>query len=155
MGHAVNNLVGFLLAKVEPMTKDRDILRFAEMVGAKEPEAGTELYTPFRKMFPTSNYFFLESKILIIKISHSTRPFWGVSKKYLDFLDGFDYCLVLLTSDTEGWVFSKKEIKANIAADRWRLREKDNNYKINMSLPDQNSFFSPERFLKRIEKHGI
>ena len=47
----------------------------------------------------------------------------------------------MLTSDAEGWVFSKKEVKANIAGDKWRLREKDGNYKINTPLPDQNSFY--------------
>ena len=93
------------------MPKDRDIIRFAQMVGAKEPEEGTESYMQFRSMFPRSNYFFLKGKILIVKISRSVRPFWGVGENYLDSLDSFDYCLVLLTSDAEGWVFSKKEVK--------------------------------------------
>ena len=48
---------------------------------------------------------------------------------------------------------AKKEVKANIAGDKWRLREQDRNYKINMPLPDQNSFFSSESFLKRVEKY--
>ena len=64
----------------------------------------------------------------------------------------FDYFLVLLTSNTEGWIFSKREVKANIASDKWRLGEKGGDYKINMPLPDQNSFFSPENFLRRVEK---
>ena len=135
------------------MPKDRDILGFAQMVGAKGPEEGTESYMQFRSMFPRSNYFFLKGRILIVKISRSARPFWGVGEKYLDFLDSFDYFLVLLTSNTEGWIFSKKEVKANIAGDKWRLREQDRNYKINMPLPDQNSFFSSESFLKRVEKY--
>ena len=125
------------------MPKDKDILGFAEEVGAKK-----------LSIFPRQNYFFLKGKILIVKISRSTKPFWGVGKKYLDFLDSSDYFLVLLTSNREGWIFSKKEVKANIARDKWRLREKDCNYKINVPLPDQNSFFSPEHFLKRLERYG-
>ncbi len=128
------------------MPKDKDILRFAQTVGAKELEG---------PLFPRPNYFFLKGKILIVKISRSVRPFWGVGEKYLNVLDSSDDFLVLLTLDAKGWVFSKKEVKANIAGDKWRLREKDSNYKINMPLPDQNSFFSPEHFLKRIEKYDI
>ena len=85
------------------------------MVCAKQPEEGTESFVQFRLMFPRSNYFFLKGKILIVKISRSARPFWGVGEKYLDFLDSFDYFLVLLTSDTEGWIFSKKRSRPNIA----------------------------------------
>ena len=135
------------------MPKVGEVLEFAQMVGAKEPEEGTEFYMKFRSIFRRRNYFFLKSKILIVKISRSTRPFWDVGEKHLDFLDSFDYFLVLLTSNTEGWIFSKKEVKANIAADKWRLREQDRKYKINMPFPDRNSFFSPERFLKRVEKY--
>ena len=75
-----------------------------------------------------------------------------MGEESLDFLDSFDYFLVLLTSDTEGWLFSKKEVEANISRDKWRLG-KDGNYKINMPLPDRNSFLSPERFLKRVEQY--
>lgn len=135
------------------MPKDGDILRFAQMVGAKEPEEGTESYLKFRAIFPRSNYFFLKGKILIIKISRSKRPFWGAARKYLDFLDSFDYCLVLLISDAEGWVFSRNEVRANIARDKWRLRVNDGEYKINMPLPGNNSFSSPEHFLRSIEKY--
>ena len=135
------------------MPKGRDILEFAQMVGAKEPEEGTESYMKFRSIFRSRNYFFLKGKILILKISRSARPFWGVGEKYLDFLDSSDYFLVLLTSNTEGWIFSKKEVKANIAGDKWRLQEQDRNYKINMPLPERNSFFSPEHFLKNVEKY--
>ena len=135
------------------MTKDEDILGFAQKVGAEEPEEGTEFYKRFRLTFPRSNYFILNGKMLIVKISRSARPFWGVGEKYLDFLDSLDYLLVLLTSNRGGWIFSKEEVRANIAGDKWRLREKDREYKINMPLPDHNSFFSPEHFLKRVERY--
>ena len=130
------------------MPKGGEVLEFAQMVGAKEPEEGTEFYMKFRPR----NFFFLKGTILHVKISRSPRPFWGVGEESLDSLDSFDYFLVLLTSDTEGWLFSKKEVKANISRDKWRLG-KDGDYKINMPLPDQNFFFSPERFLKRVEQY--
>ena len=108
----------------------------------------------FRSIFRRSNYFFLNNKVLIIKISRKTKPFWGVGKKYLDLLDGrFEYFLVLLASSNEGWVFSETEVKRNIANDTWRLA-KDQNYKIYVPLPDRNSFSSPERFLQMVERHG-
>lgn len=134
------------------MPKNSDIHQFAQMVGAEEPEEGTESYKQFRRIFRRSNYFILKGKILIVKISRSVRPFWGVGEKYLEFLDSFDYFLVLLTSNSEGWVFSKEEVKANIASDKWRLG-KDGDYKVNMPLPDQNSFCSPENFLRRVEEY--
>lgn len=136
------------------MRGDHDVLEFAEKVGAKEPDEGTELYTKFRSMFPRSNYFFLKDKVLIVKISRSHKPFWGVGKRYLDFLDPFGYFLVLLESSREGWVFSDAEVTRNIAGNRWRLRDSDQNYKINMPLPDRNSFSSPERFLRIVETYG-
>ncbi len=136
------------------MPKDQDVLEFAQKAGAKEPEKGTELYTIFRSIFRRSNYFFLKGKLLIIKISHSNKPAWGVGKKFLDLLDGrFEYFLVLLVSSDEGWVFSEAEVKRNFAEDKWRLA-KDQDYKINMPLPDRNSFSSPESFLKKVESYG-
>ena len=136
------------------MPAGQAVLEFAQEVGARVPEEGTELYRMFRAIFRRSNYFFLNNKVLIIKFSGTNKPFWGVGKKYLDLLDGrFDYFLVLLASGNEGWVFSETEVKRNIANDTWRLA-KDQNYKINVPLPDRNSFSSPERFLQMVESHG-
>ena len=136
------------------MPAGQEVLEFAQEVGARVPEVGTDLYRMFRAIFRRSNYFFLNNKVLIIKISRKTKPFWGVGKKYLDLLDGrFEYFLVLLASSNEGWVFSETEVKGNIANDTWRLA-KDQNYKIYVPLPDRNSFSSPERFLQMVERHG-
>lgn len=127
---------------------------FAQEVGARVPEEGTELYRMFRAIFHRSNYFFLNSKVLIIKISRKSKPFWGVGKKCLDLLDGrFEYFLVLLTSSNESWIFSETEVKRNIADDTWRLA-KDQDYKIYVPLPDRNSFSSPERFLQMVERYS-
>ena len=57
------------------MPKDETVRGFAQMVGAKEPREGTEHYMQFRSMFRRSNYFFLNGKILIVKISRSDKPF--------------------------------------------------------------------------------
>ena len=124
------------------MPEGQEVLEFAQKAGAKEPRKGTELYSIFRSIFRRSNYFFLKDKVLIIKISRTNKPFWGGGKKYLDLLDGrFEYFLVLLVSSNEGWVFSEAEVKLNIAGNRWRLRDRDQNYKIYIPLPDRNSLF--------------
>jgi len=96
-------------------------------------------------------------KFLIVKISRSKTPFWGIGKDFLDLLNRFeqiDYFLILLVSGKEGWVFSRQEVNANITSQKWKLREADNNYKINWPLPDTNSFTSPDTFLKRIGHLG-
>ena len=122
------------------MTQENEVIKFARSVGAKEdPEA---------LISRSRNCFVWDNTTLIVKISRSKRPFWGVGKKIIDCLGDANYLLVLLTSSREGWFFSKNEVKANIAMDNWRLGQ-NNDYKINMPLPDQNAFSSPERFLIR------
>jgi len=125
-----------------------EVEEFAKSVGATAPSPQDGHYHAFRSIFRRSNYFVLAGNFLVVKISRSKKPFWGVGKEYIDFLNGTDYWLVLLVSKTEGWAFSKNEVNANIMSNRWRLREKDNNYKINSPLPDRNWFYSPESFLK-------
>jgi hypothetical protein len=128
-----------------------EIKEFATAIGAKEPNPGDKNYTLFRQLFKRSNYFILDGKFAIIKISRSAKPFWGVGKDYIEFLNNTgNYFLILLTSNREGWVFTKAEINNNIKSAKWRLREEDNNYKINVPLPDSNSFITPSHFLKKI-----
>lgn len=138
---------------------EREIREFTSAVGAIEPQPEDETYSSFRAIFRQSNYFILRGappkpgKFLIIKISRSKTPFWGIGKDFLDLLNKFaqiDYFLVLMVSGKEGWVFSREEVNANIRSQKWKLREADNNYKINWPLPDTNSFTSPDTFLKRI-----
>jgi len=128
-----------------------EIKEFATAIGAKEPNPGDKSYTLFRQLFKRSNYFILDGKFAIIKISRSAKPFWGVGKDYIEFLNNTgNYFLILLTSNREGWVFTKTEINNNINSAKWRLRVEDNNYKINVPLPDSNSFITPSHFLKKI-----
>ena len=131
-----------------------EIEEFALSIGAKEPQPGDENYTAFRKIFKRSNYFILNETFIIIKISRSAKPFWGVGKKYIDLLNSTEnYFLILLVSNREGWFFDKSQINNNIEKGRWNLREKDNNYKINFPLPDKNSFNSPSNLLNKIGKY--
>lgn len=139
---------------------DREILEFTSAIGANEPQPADETYGAFRAIFRRSNYFILKdtpqkpNKFLIVKISRSKTPFWGIGKGFLDLLNKFEqihYFLVLVVSGKEGWVFSREEVNANIRSQKWKFREADNNYKINWPLPDANSFTSPDAFLKRID----
>ena len=130
---------------------DPDIGAFVDMVGATEPLPGDKLYSSFRRMFRRHNYFLLKGRLLIIKISRSKRPFWGLGKEFVDFVNELDnYGLVLLVSPREGWVFLKADVSANIRAQKWRLSESDNNYKINPPLPDRNAFAGKARFYEKL-----
>ena len=66
---------------------DPDIEKFVEMIDAKEPLADDEHYVTFRRMFKRHNYFLLKGRFLIVKISRSDRPFWGLGKDFVDFLN--------------------------------------------------------------------
>ena len=102
-------------------------------------------------MFKRQNYFTINSRFLVIKISRSEKPFWGLTKAIIDFLNELnDYSVVLLMSPTEGWVFSKAQVNGHIRSGRWALREADGNYKINMPLPDSNMFSTTARFLSHV-----
>ena len=130
---------------------DQDIKQFTDAVGAKVPLARSEHYANFRKMFKRQNYFTLNNHFLVVKISRSEPPFWGLTKTIIDFLNELnDYSVVLLTSPAEGWVFSKSQVNSLVKSGRWALREADGNYKINMPLPDSNMFSTTSRFLSKV-----
>jgi len=133
------------------MSVDKDISQFVAAIGAKEPSPDKEDYWKWKAIFKRSNYFLFNGKFMIVKISRSKKPFWGVGKAFIDLLNSLDdYYLVLLVSSAEGWVFTKREINTNIQSRRWNLREADNNYKINYPLPDSNSFLSVKSFFKKL-----
>lgn len=132
------------------MATDPDIAKFVEAIGAVEPLSNDETYATFRQMFKRHNYFLLDGRFLIVKISRSKKPFWGVGKEFIDFLNSLDnYYLVLLVPGNEGWVFSKAEVNMNIRSLNWKPG-KDNDYKINLPLPDGNTFAGPKTFRKRL-----
>jgi hypothetical protein len=132
------------------MPTDADIRKFVEAIGANEPLANNEMYATFRRMFKRHNYFLLDSRFLIIKVSRTKKPFWGVGKEFIDFLNGLEnYYLVLLVPVNEGWVFSKDEVNSNIRHRKWNLG-KDGDYKINPPLPGTNMFAGPKIFREKL-----
>ncbi len=131
---------------------EQEILEFTTSIGAIEPDPSSEEYKLFRQLFKRQNYFIWNRSFLIVKISRSKKPFWGVGKPFIDFLNSLNnYHLVLLTSKSEGWVFNKKEVNYYIDIKKWNLRAEDNNYKINYPLSDKNSFMTKKKFLQLTE----
>ena len=134
---------------------EREIREFIDSIGASEPSRKEENYDIFRKLFKRSHYFRLKGKLLIVKISRSKRPFFGLTKDILDVLDTLkinNYFLALLVSNKEGWIYSKSEVQSNINNSAWKLRQKDKNYKINPNtLKDDNLFTSPAQFLNKFD----
>ena len=130
---------------------DQEIKEFTQAIGATRPQPHEENYKLFKAVFRRANYFRHKNGAMIIKISRSERPFWGVGKKYIDFLNelGVNYFLVLLESERSGYVFTKKELNRNIERKEWRLGS-DDNYKINPPLPNRNVFRNAEQFLHHI-----
>ena len=128
---------------------DQEVKEFTEAIGAVEPEPSDENYSFFRSIFKKQNYFLFEKGYMMVHLSRSKTPFWGFGKKFSNLLNGLeDWYLVLLVNNHEGWVFDKHEINSFIENGRWKLREVDDNYKINPPLPDKNSFLSPRQFLE-------
>ncbi len=137
---------------------DKEVYHFVRAVGAVEPTQGDELYPVFREFFKRSNYFLLRDTLLIVKISRSDKPFWGVGRKYIEFLNRFDsYLLVLLTSKDRGWFFTKRDVNKKIRDKVWNLREEDDNYKINYNTVryHENRFTSIEQFARRNELQTV
>ena len=128
---------------------DDEVREFTESVGAETPSSDCAEYAKWRKLARRPNYFILGSRFLVVKISRSPKPFWGLGKKAVDILaNEEDWLLALLVSGSEGWVYSKADILANIRHHEWRLSNGD--YKINYNtLRDCHFFSTPKQFLER------
>ena len=129
----------------------KEVKDFAKEIGATRPQSGEESYKLFKSMFRRSNYFRHNKGFMIIKISRIEKPFWGVGKEYIDFLNDLDisYFLVLLDSEKSGYVFDKREINRMIKRREWGLA-KDDNYKINSPLPNKYLFLNVDQFISKI-----
>jgi hypothetical protein len=128
-----------------------EILEFASSIGATEPEEGEEIYGLYRSLFKEHNYFRHPCGFLVVKVSRSKKPFWGLHKAILQFLDeNLPYNLILLTSASQGWLFTQQEVASYIHSKAWNLDGTGKQYKINMPLPDGNMFFGPKGCLKRL-----
>lgn len=128
-----------------------EIIQFANSIGANEPSESDEVYSLYRSFFRERNYFRHSSGFLVIKISRSPKPFWGLTQEIMTLLNShFLYSLILLKSASQGWVFSKEEVMHFIGRRAWNLDGKGLQYKINMPLPDANMFFGPKGCLKKL-----
>jgi hypothetical protein len=131
---------------------DKEVKEFIDGVGAVDVEPSDKAYSVFRTYFKKQNYFICKKGFLIVHLSRSKKPFWGLGKKFFDLCGQLntDIFLVLLVAAHEGWVFDKHDITYFIESGRWKLRDADGQYKINPPLPDKNSFLSHRQFLKLI-----
>lgn len=130
------------------MPIDKDIQDFVKSIGAVDPDD-----MKWKELFKRSNYLILDDLTLIVKISRSSKPFWGLTKKLLDYLLDQQYCVILLTSAKEGYFFTKQKVETYLGT-KWPYRKENNNYKINHhTLPTKNSLRSPEDFLEKIAKN--
>lgn len=135
---------------------EKEILDFAAEIGAVEPTEEDSYYHLFRKQFRERNYFKHEFGFLIIKISRSKRPFYGLTKEILDFLnEGLDYKVIFLKSSSQGWVFNKEEISHYIKSKQWKLDSSKAQFKVNFPFPDSNFFFGPKGCLKRLGRNEM
>lgn len=128
-----------------------EIIKFAAAIGATEPDESDEIYSLYRSLFREHNYFRHPSGFLVIKLSRSKKPFWGLTREIIQALNQyFDYRVILLTPTFQGWVFTKEETNSYIASRAWNLDSKGSQYKINVPLPDENVFMGPKTFLQKI-----
>ncbi|RDS82211.1 hypothetical protein DWU98_09235 [Dyella monticola] len=132
-----------------------EIIEFANSIGASEPDQNDDVYRLYRSLFRERNYFRHASGLLVVKISRSKKPFWGLTEGIIDLLNKhFSYNLILLTSVTQGWVFSKAETMRYIDRREWKLDAEGLEYKIHPPLPNANMFFGPKGCLKKLDVKG-
>ena len=122
-----------------------EIIQFAASIHATEPDENEEIYKTYRELFRERNYFRHQSGFLVIKLSRSKKPFWGLRKHIIDALNtNFSYHVIFLNSASRGWAFSKQEVIDNTTSRAWNLESMGEEYKINSPLPDRNGFFGPK-----------
>ena len=122
-----------------------EIIQFAASIQATEPDESEQIYGTYRQIFKEQNYFRHASGLLVIKLSRSKKPIWGLRKQIIDGLnEHFPYHVILLNSASRGWVFTKQEVIERTGSRAWNLESKGEEYKINSPLPDRNGFFGPK-----------
>jgi hypothetical protein len=119
----------------------------ARELGA-EPRA---LYTggPVPWAIRYGNYFNLGGHWLIMRVSRSSRPFWGLRLSAVQLFRDEDFSLLLLTSSSAGWCIPARQVHALIRDRRWRLA-KDLEFKINLPLPENRRFGSSDELRARL-----
>ena len=128
-----------------------EIMKFAQAIGATEPDETDEIYSLYRMIFRERNYFRHPSGFLVIKLSRSKKPFWGLTREIIEALNAhFNYHVIFLTPTGQGWVFSKAETNHHIQSRNWNLDGKGGQYKINAPLPDANGFMGPKTCVQKL-----
>jgi len=128
-----------------------EIQQFADAIGARRLRS-TEFPPDLRPLLARGNYFVCGGHFIIIRISRTQNPWYGVAKKVIDYLNENkkDYFVALLRPDSRGWVYDKAQVKDNIQSGYWKLAS-DGYYKINEdSLRETSGFNSPGDFSKKI-----
>ncbi len=127
---------------------DIEVRLFTEAVSAKALDLSNETQKQFKALFKKPNYFVFRGSFMIVKVSRSRKPFWGVGKKYIDYVspDG-SYFVVLLINEREGYVFQKADVVKAINNKGWRVAN-DKDYKVNVPIPSQFKFSSKKDFMK-------
>ncbi|WP_027185306.1 hypothetical protein [Desulfovibrio inopinatus] len=137
----------------------------ARVIGAK-PRVLYEAPQPFGHFgsllaLRPGNYFTIEtclsphhgpSKLwLTVRVSRSSRPFWGLRDHVVRlFHHEPDWLLVLLRPGGCGWLYNKTEIQTKIRTNRWRVAN-DDEYKINPPLDATNRFETLHTLRQQIE----
>lgn len=122
------------------MTAEYEVQEFAESIGAEIKKIS----------FFRGNVFYKEDKILLIKISRTQKPFWGLNGNLMDLLiegskkNMIKFSIILLTTSSDGWVYSQNLAINMIENGRWKKNNKGQ-YLINPPLKHEFSFSTPEK----------
>lgn len=65
---------------------EKEIAEFADAIGAVRPQLEPESQKVLDANFRRGHYFTLSGNFLIIKLSRSKKPFWGLNKAIFEFL---------------------------------------------------------------------
>jgi hypothetical protein len=129
-----------------------EIQGFVRAIGATEPTLTAESAKLYKQIFKRKNYFVLNHAFLVIKLSRSRKPFWGLTRGIYEVLQRLrNSYLVLLIPGNEGWVYSIVEVENEIQSANWRLDGSGQEYKINFNtLKDQNAFYGVKHFYEKL-----
>ena len=135
------------------MSIDPDVQLFVDAMKARSPSVGDKEFDLFDHVTKRGNYFIHPRGFMIVKISRTEVPFWGVGKKHIDILNATldNYFLVLLVSSSSGYILDKAAINSNIVHDNWRVSGPD--YKVHRP-PMSHAFNNVEQCLALMTKQS-
>lgn len=118
------------------MAVEREVQEFAQSIDAKIKNFS----------FFKGNIFYKEDRILLIKISRTKNPFWGLNGNLMDLLlegskeNKIKFSIILLITSYDGWVYPQSKVINMIENKRWK-KNSNGQYLINSPL-DHNLSFS-------------